>query len=1149
MRASSPAGHVAPRHAAIRESPAFSFMHLLRFPIRPLTGALAFLLAHLAADVRAQNPQITTYSSSGTASYTVPSNATSVAVKVWGAGGYGDSTHNGGGGGYVGGTFAAQPGDVLYVRVGAVGSNVTSVRWMRGTTQLGLAIAGGGGSAGGSEFDGLPGAGGAGGGASGQAGSTGESSGSAGGGATSTAGGAGGSQGGGNGGGPNTTGQVDNGGAGGYEEGAEYNAYGGDGGAGYYGGGGGGGDGRSSEGPIGSHGGGGGSGYISGATSTTNTAGNGRTPPNTSDTHYVAGRGYGSNGSAPGSGLVVILTSLATTPEITSSLTSTGTRGTAFSYSITATNSPTSYTLTGTLPPGVSFNATTGVASGTPTLAGTFNVNITATNGSGSDTEAVLITIGEPNGPVITTQPQPAALSAGATANFTVTAAGAAPLAYQWLKDGVEVVGATNASFSITSVQVANVGYYAVRVSNSVGVVLSDAVPLTVGSGPAPVITSAGTVTSSLGVAFTYTITATNSPVSYNVAGNLPPGVTLNATSGVISGTPTASGIYNVTVGALNGGGVGTAPLGITVVAEAQPAIVAQPVPQQIAVGTTATFSVAATGAPTLTYQWRKDGSNITGATNATYTLSNAQTTHAGNYDVVIGNAYGSVTSDRVPLAVAPIIATVTPGFGQNYTVPSGAATLVVKIWGGGGDAGTSSNGGAGDAIVARYTTWPGQVLNIASASGGAPGQASTNPSDPRGGQGGTAARVTLTNGANSSTVWAGGGGGGGSRVDAHGGQAEQPGQGPGAGAAAVGGTPGAGGSGENDAENNRDGAAGSVNHLGGNGGSTDDGGSFPGGGGGAGWAGGGGAGSGSAAGGTGGGGGGGGGSSGIVNVGSPTTPFFASIIKSSDGVAAANATDPSYPGNGYGRGGRPGAAAGGAYVVIQVFGAGTAPSVLSSGTEHLTVGYPVSYRILGSNGPVSFAATNLPPGLSLDPGTGLVTGTPTTSGVYSSSITIANYAGAGSGALTWRVAASVADATIDTTAPTTPTTLAQASVAANHVALTWTGSTDNFGVVGYRVYRGATLVGTTSNTRFIDSGLTASTAYSYTVRAFDAAGNVSPASTALNVTTTANPALADADGDGIPDRLEVPSILGTNPSSAAQNDSANTLQLKTHRP
>ncbi|EFM11780.1 glycoside hydrolase family 5 [Paenibacillus curdlanolyticus YK9] len=96
-----------------------------------------------------------------------------------------------------------------------------------------------------------------------------------------------------------------------------------------------------------------------------------------------------------------------------------------------------------------------------------------------------------------------------------------------------------------------------------------------------------------------------------------------------------------------------------------------------------------------------------------------------------------------------------------------------------------------------------------------------------------------------------------------------------------------------------------------------------------------------------------------------------------------------------------------------------------------------------------------------------------------------------------------------DTTAPTAPTNLASPSKTASTVNLTWSASTDNVAVTGYDVYRGATLAGTTTSTSYTATGLTANTAYSFTVKAKDAAGNVSSASSALSVTTSTQPTTA----------------------------------------
>jgi len=91
----------------------------------------------------------------------------------------------------------------------------------------------------------------------------------------------------------------------------------------------------------------------------------------------------------------------------------------------------------------------------------------------------------------------------------------------------------------------------------------------------------------------------------------------------------------------------------------------------------------------------------------------------------------------------------------------------------------------------------------------------------------------------------------------------------------------------------------------------------------------------------------------------------------------------------------------------------------------------------------------------------------------------------------------------IDTTIPTAPTDLTLTVVSSSRIDMTWTPSTDNVGVIGYRVFRGATLVATRFSTDFSDTGLSASTNYTYTVDAFDLAGNFSDPSASQNATTS----------------------------------------------
>ncbi|MFK7004619.1 endonuclease [Flavobacterium covae] len=89
-----------------------------------------------------------------------------------------------------------------------------------------------------------------------------------------------------------------------------------------------------------------------------------------------------------------------------------------------------------------------------------------------------------------------------------------------------------------------------------------------------------------------------------------------------------------------------------------------------------------------------------------------------------------------------------------------------------------------------------------------------------------------------------------------------------------------------------------------------------------------------------------------------------------------------------------------------------------------------------------------------------------------------------------------------DTIAPSNPTNLIASNITTTTCTLSWGASTDNIGVTGYDVYQGTILKTSVTNTNATITGLTASSNYSFTVKAKDAAGNVSGSSSVLNVTT-----------------------------------------------
>jgi len=197
--------------------------------------------------------------------------------------------------------------------------------------------------------------------------------------------------------------------------------------------------------------------------------------------------------------------------------------------------------------------------------------------------------------PTITAQPTNVTVNVGDTASFSVTAGGTAPLSYQWGFNTTNIVNATNATLTLTNVQLNRAGSYSVLVTNIAG--------------------------------------STNS---------------VTATLTVLAVPPT---------------------------------ITAQPTNQTVQAGGIATFSVGASGTPPLSYQWSFNTTNIVNATNATLTLNNVQWTNAGNYSVLVTNAYGSTNSFNAALSV---VATLDHFAWSTISSPQGAdqpfgATITAK--------------------------------------------------------------------------------------------------------------------------------------------------------------------------------------------------------------------------------------------------------------------------------------------------------------------------------------------------------------------------------------------------------------------------------------------------------------------------------------
>ena len=127
---------------------------------------------------------------------------------------------------------------------------------------------------------------------------------------------------------------------------------------------------------------------------------------------YTVGLTASNEGGDGTATLTINVQSNPNAPSITSDLIASGQINTAFSYQITAANTPTSYTAAG-LPAGLTINTSTGLISGTPTASGTFNATITALNNFGSDVETLQIIIRNPTLALTPSALQPFTADAG----------------------------------------------------------------------------------------------------------------------------------------------------------------------------------------------------------------------------------------------------------------------------------------------------------------------------------------------------------------------------------------------------------------------------------------------------------------------------------------------------------------------------------------------------------------------------------------------------------------------------------------------------------------------------------------------------------------------------------------------------------------
>ncbi|MBI5373403.1 MAG: phage tail protein, partial [Sphingobacteriales bacterium] len=333
--------------------------------------------------------------------------------------------------------------------------------------------------------------------------------------------------------------------------------------------------------------------------------------------------------------------------------------GTSVSFSVTATGTGLSYQWRkGGANIGGATASTYTIASPVAGDAGSYDVVVSGTCTPSVTSSSVTLTINAL--PAITVQPTNQTTCAGTSVSFSVTATGTG-LSYQWRKGGANIGGATASTYTIVSPVAGDAGSYDVVVSGTcTPSVTSSSVTLTVDA--APVITVQPTnQTTCAGTSVSFSVTATGTGLSYQWRkGGVNIGGATASTYTIASPVVGDAGSYDVVVSGTCVPSVTSSSATLTV--NTAPAITTQPTSQTVCAGSSVSFSVVATGTG-LTYQWRKGGVNIGGATGPTYIIGSVVSGDADNYDVmIVGTCLPSITSASATLTVntAPSI-TVQP--------------------------------------------------------------------------------------------------------------------------------------------------------------------------------------------------------------------------------------------------------------------------------------------------------------------------------------------------------------------------------------------------------------------------------------------------------------------------------------------------------
>ena len=289
------------------------------------------------------------------------------------------------------------------------------------------------------------------------------------------------------------------------------------------------------------------------------------------------------------------------------------------------------------------------------------------------------VTVVEQAAPAIASQPEDQSAVAGQTVSLQVTVSTCPPIGYQWFFNGTNALANGTASqLVLTNIGPGQAGTYFVVVTNNYGSITSTPANLVVNI-PAIIVGDPPDLVATNGDDVHLRVLAKGTPpLFYQWFFNLT-NILDQQTGGTLdlsNVSPSQAGTYSVIVTNAYGSDTSSPPANLTVVVA--PTILSNPQDQTVTNGDGVAWTVFAQGTGPLTYQWFFNNNLLGLETNATFAISNVIPAQAGNYQVVVANTYGSVTSTPAKLTVvlAPRVAcsgdsTVTFGNPWNFTPPS----------------------------------------------------------------------------------------------------------------------------------------------------------------------------------------------------------------------------------------------------------------------------------------------------------------------------------------------------------------------------------------------------------------------------------------------------------------------------------------------